>query len=76
VTGVDISDTAIDFARNLSHDAGIPATFHRMDIYDWFEKAARGTQWFDLAFCSYGVIGWLSDVQVCASVAPDLDRAP
>jgi SAM-dependent methyltransferase len=66
VTGVDISETAIDFARHLSYDAGIPATFHRMDIYDWFEEIARGTQRFDLAFCSYGVICWLSDVQAWA----------
>src|SRR5258706_3131863 len=33
VTGVDISDTAIEFARALSTDSGIPATFHRMAIY-------------------------------------------
>src|SRR5918998_3195886 len=29
VTGVDISDTAIAFARQLSADADISATFHR-----------------------------------------------
>src|SRR4051812_10965825 len=29
VTGVDISDTAIDFARQLSADSGVPATFVR-----------------------------------------------
>ena len=27
VTGIDISDTAIEFARNLAADSGIPATF-------------------------------------------------
>src|SRR5688572_15837941 len=31
VTAVDISDTAIDFARQLSADSGIPATFIRSD---------------------------------------------
>ena len=62
VTGVDISKTAIDFACSLSHDAGIPATFHRMDLYDWFEETQRSMQRFDLAFCSYGVICWLSDL--------------
>jgi SAM-dependent methyltransferase len=66
VTGVDISDTAIDFARQLSHDTGIPATFHRMDVYDWLEQTARGTQRFDIAFCSYGAIVWLSDIQAWA----------
>ena len=27
------------FARRLSDETAIPATFHRMDIYDWFEEA-------------------------------------
>ena len=63
VTGIDISESAIDFARRLSDETGIPATFHRMDIYDWFEEAAHGLQRFDLAFCYYGVLCWLSDVQ-------------
>src|SRR5581483_7586423 len=30
MTGVDISDTAIDFARQLSQDSGIPAQWQRM----------------------------------------------
>src|SRR5450755_1565656 len=48
VTGVDISDTAIDTARLLAEAAGIPATFHRMDVYDWLEQAAQATARFDL----------------------------
>lgn len=63
MTGVDISDTAIDFARQLSLNSGIPATFQRADIYDWFEEAAQRNQHFDLAFCSYGAICWLSDLE-------------
>jgi 2-polyprenyl-3-methyl-5-hydroxy-6-metoxy-1,4-benzoquinol methylase len=35
VTGVDISDAAVEFARTLSHEAGIPADFHRADVLDW-----------------------------------------
>ena len=62
VTGVDISDTAIEFARQLSSDAGIPATFYRSDVYDWLEERARNAQLFDLVFCSYGAICWLSDI--------------
>src|SRR5689334_8773165 len=54
MTGVDISDTAIDFARQLSQDCGIAATFQRMDIYDWLEQTAQSEQRFDIAFCSYG----------------------
>lgn len=66
VTGVDISDTAIEFARQLSIDSGIPGTFQRMDIYDWLEETARGGQRFDIVFCSYGAICWLSDIKAWA----------
>lgn len=62
VTGVDISDTAIDFARRLSADSGVPATFERSDVYDWLERTAATEQRFDVAFCSYGAICWLSDL--------------
>lgn len=63
VTGVDISDTAITFARQLAQESGIPATFYRSDIYDWLAETARGRQRFDIVFCSYGAICWLSDLQ-------------
>lgn len=66
VTGVDISDEAIAFARKLSEDSGVPGTFIRSDIYDWLAEAtARGEQ-FDLVFASYGVMIWLSDLQAWA----------
>src|SRR5689334_22694442 len=35
VTGVDISDSAIEFARRLSEESGIAGTFFRSDVYDW-----------------------------------------
>jgi SAM-dependent methyltransferase len=66
VTGVDISDTAIAFARQLSADSGIPATFHRADVYDWLAETARGTERFDIVFCSYGALCWLSDLKTWA----------
>jgi SAM-dependent methyltransferase len=61
VTGVDISDEAIDFACRLSTESDIPATFVRADLYDWFERAAG--QQFDVAFSSYGTVVWLSDLR-------------
>ena len=67
VTGVDISDTAIDFARRLSAESGIPATFERTDLYDWFARARRAGRQFDLAFSSYGAIFWLSDLRAWAA---------
>jgi 2-polyprenyl-3-methyl-5-hydroxy-6-metoxy-1,4-benzoquinol methylase len=64
VTGVDISDEAIDFARKLAADSGIPATFIRSDIYDWF---ATADQQFDVVFTSYGALVWLSDIRAWAA---------
>jgi SAM-dependent methyltransferase len=59
VTGVDISDEAISFATRLSADSAIPAAFVRSDLFDWFDDT---DQRFDVAFSSYGAIGWLSDL--------------
>ena len=66
VTGVDISDTAIEFARQLSTDSGVPATFVRMDVYDWLRQTAQAGIKFDIVFCSYGAICWLSDLRTWA----------
>jgi len=62
VTGVDISDTAIDFARRLSLDSGIPARFERADVYDWLAAAAKQSEQFDVVFSSYGALIWLSNI--------------
>jgi SAM-dependent methyltransferase len=66
VTGVDISDVAIDFARQLSADTGIPATFHRADVFDWLTETAESGQQFDIVFSSYGALCWLSDLTTWA----------
>lgn len=64
VTGVDISDEAIAFATQLSAESGIPAVFHRADVYEWLTEADE--QQFDVVFSSYGVVGWLSDLPTWA----------
>jgi SAM-dependent methyltransferase len=66
VTGVDISDEAIDFARQLSADSGVEGTFVRADVYDWLAEAAKGGERWDIVFCSYGAIIWLSDLDAWA----------
>lgn len=60
VTGVDISDEAIRFARQLAAESGIAVRFVRADIYDFFETDQRR---FDRVFSSYGALCWLSDLQ-------------
>lgn len=60
VTGVDISDEAINFARRMSDETGIHATFIRSDIFDWFEK---NTEAYDVVYTSYGAINWISSIR-------------
>ncbi len=62
VTGVDISDEAIRFARDLSRTSGINGRFIRADIYDWFAQTAASGEQFDLVYSSYGALTWLSDI--------------
>jgi 2-polyprenyl-3-methyl-5-hydroxy-6-metoxy-1,4-benzoquinol methylase len=66
IHGVDISDTAIEAARALATETGIPATFERADVYDWLDGAAERELQFDVAFASYGAIAWLSDLRTWA----------
>lgn len=60
VTGVDISDEAVTHAQRLSADTSITATFVRSDVFDWLEKTPDR---FEVAFASYGVLGWLDDLR-------------
>lgn len=63
VTGVDLSDEAIAFARALSARSGIPARFERAELLGWMAQTdAR----FDVAFTSYGTTGWLPDLDAWA----------
>jgi SAM-dependent methyltransferase len=63
VTGVDISDEAIEFARSLSRDSGIAGTFDRADVFDWLTTTSEQ---FEIAFASYGALCWLSDLSTWA----------
>lgn len=63
VTGVDISDYAIDFARKLAAATDTAATFVRSDIFDWFEDS---TTQYDVVYTSYGALVWISDVNTWA----------
>ncbi len=62
VVGVDISDSAIEFADTLSRESKIDARFERADVLDWLDAAAVREERFDRVFTSYGTIGWLADL--------------
>jgi SAM-dependent methyltransferase len=67
VTGVDISDVAINFAKELSAESGMPARFERADVYDWLADAASLPRRYHVAFSSYGALIWLSSLDTWAA---------
>jgi 2-polyprenyl-3-methyl-5-hydroxy-6-metoxy-1,4-benzoquinol methylase len=65
VTGIDFSEEAITTARALAAELGIQATFILSNIYDLPQHL---TGQFDVVFTSYGVLGWLPDLERWAQV--------
>ena len=65
VTGCDLSDNAIDYARQLARESRIKARFIRCNVYD-LPQHLKGK--FDVVFASYGVVGWLPDLDAWAAV--------
>lgn len=65
VTGTDIADDAIAYAQKLNDELGLDAQFIRSDTYAVPDNV-QGQ--FDIVFASYGVIGWLPDMQRFADV--------
>jgi len=59
VTGVDFSPKAMALARSLSEETGIPGRFIETNIY---ELPNVLDEQFDVVFTSYGVLGWLPDI--------------
>ncbi|MFC2147039.1 class I SAM-dependent methyltransferase [Bacteroidota bacterium] len=59
VTGVDLSDKAIDRARELALKTKIDANFICCDIYDLPKHLNKE---FDIIYTTYGTIGWLPDL--------------
>ncbi len=58
VTGVDFSPRALEVARGLAQELGLEARFLESNVLalDLKEK-------FDIVFTSYGVLGWLPDLE-------------
>ncbi|NOT52903.1 MAG: class I SAM-dependent methyltransferase [Chitinophagaceae bacterium] len=59
VTGIDLSDTAIDEAKKLNDELGLNAKFVCCNVYD---TSLHVKDQFDIVFTSYGTIGWLPDL--------------
>ncbi|HZC08186.1 MAG TPA: class I SAM-dependent methyltransferase [Ktedonobacterales bacterium] len=68
VTGIDISDEAISFARRLAEESGLSeqARFIRSDLYTLPEAL---DETFDHVVASYGALCWAPDLEGWAQVA-------
>lgn len=64
-TGVDLSDKAIESAKNIAQQTQTNANFICCDIY---ELPQYLDEQFDIVYTSYGVIGWLPDLDKWAEV--------
>ena len=65
VTGVDLSDKAIDQARLLAKELNVDTEFICCNIYD---LPLHLNKTFDIVFTSYGTIGWLPDLNAWANI--------
>ncbi|HBT76480.1 MAG TPA: SAM-dependent methyltransferase [Planctomycetaceae bacterium] len=65
VVGIDLSDAAIEKAQELNKTLGLDAEFICSDVYDLPNRLDRK---FDIVFTSYGVLGWLPDLERWAGV--------
>ena len=67
-TGIDISDKAIDLAKQLNTELNFDAQFTCCNVLDTSKYI--NTQ-FDIVFTSYGDIGWLPDLKPWAQMIFD-----
>jgi ubiquinone/menaquinone biosynthesis C-methylase UbiE len=65
VTGVDLSDAAIQKAEELNTTLGTDAEFICCDVYSLKDHLDKK---FDIVFTSYGTIGWLPDLDKWADI--------
>ena len=65
VTGVDLSNNAIEKATSFAKELQLDGTFICSDIYDLPNHLAEE---FDIVFTSYGTTGWLPDLDKWAKV--------
>jgi SAM-dependent methyltransferase len=57
--GVDLSDEAINLAREINDELKLNAEFINCNVYDLKDHLDKK---FDIVFTSYGTIGWLPDL--------------
>ena len=68
VTGVDLSEKAIEQANNLNQQLQLDAEFYCSNILIYQDQKEA----FDIVFASYGVLGWHPDISAWFKVASQL----
>ncbi len=63
VTGVDLSDKAVEAAQQLTAELGLAARFQTSNVLEYHPD-----QTYDRVYTSYGVLGWLPDLNTWAQV--------
>jgi 2-polyprenyl-3-methyl-5-hydroxy-6-metoxy-1,4-benzoquinol methylase len=64
-TGIDLSDKAIESAKELNATTKTDASFICCNVYDLPQHL---NEEFDIVYTSYGTIGWLPDMDKWANV--------
>lgn len=65
VTGIDISDKAVETAKKINDQLNLDAQFICCNVYDTLENI---NEKFDIVYTSYGTIGWLPDLDKWAEI--------
>jgi 2-polyprenyl-3-methyl-5-hydroxy-6-metoxy-1,4-benzoquinol methylase len=65
VTGIDLSDIAIEEANKLKNELGLKANFVCCNVLDTSQYVPGQ---FDIVFTSFGTIGWLPDLKPWATM--------
>lgn len=71
LTGLDFSPAAVETARALAADAGLPARFVLAELREAPQAIAER---FDIVFASWGVINWAPDIVAWFKVAAEMLR--
>lgn len=69
VTGLDFAPRAIEAARRLAAESGIPGRFVEANVYD--APAALEGERFDIVYTGIGALPWLPDIEGWARVLAD-----
>ena len=65
VVGIDFSPLSNSYAADIKKEMGYTADFFCSNIYD---LDLRNSHDFDMVFCSYGICGWLPDLNKWAQI--------